>query len=70
MAEFCLRCFNEMNGTRYQTREVWLENDFCEGCGEWKPCVIDLRRKPLLLRVLDAVCGIGEKHIDTNFDER
>ena len=34
MAEFCLKCFNEMNGTHYEASEVWLEEDFCEGCAE------------------------------------
>jgi len=29
MAEFCLKCFNEMNGTDYQVSQVWLEEDFC-----------------------------------------
>lgn len=31
MAEFCLKCFNELNGIDYQANEVWLEEDFCEG---------------------------------------
>ena len=30
MAEFCLKCFNELNGTDYKASEVWLEEDFCE----------------------------------------
>lgn len=55
MAEFCLKCFNEMNGTHYEANEVWLEEDFCEGCADWRPCVVDLRPKPLPLRIFDFV---------------
>ena len=58
MAEFCLSCFNEMNDTHYDKSEVWLEEDFCEGCAEWKPCVIELRPKPLLLRLFDTMIGL------------
>lgn len=53
MAEFCLDCFNELNHTHYTKSEVWLEEDFCEGCGEWKPCIVDLRPKPFLLWLID-----------------
>ena len=53
MAEFCLKCFNELNDTDYQTNEVWLEEDFCEGCAVWQPCVVDLRPKPLFVRLVD-----------------
>lgn len=55
MAEFCLKCFNEMNGTNYQANEVWLEEDFCEGCADWRPCVVELRPKPLLWRLVDGI---------------
>lgn len=58
MAEFCLSCFNELNDTHYTKSEVWLEEDFCEGCAEWKPCVIELRPKPLLFRLFDAIIGL------------
>lgn len=53
MAEFCLKCFNELNDTHYTEIEVWTEIDFCEGCGEWKECIIDLRPKPLIWRIID-----------------
>ncbi len=55
MAEFCLKCFNELNETDYTEKEVWLEVDFCEGCGEWKPCVMELRPKPLRYRIVDSI---------------
>ena len=53
MAEFCLKCFNTPNGTDYKAHQVWLEEDLCEGCGEWKPCVMELQPKPLILRAAD-----------------
>lgn len=40
MAEFCLECFNRINGTDFRKKDVELEDDFCEGCAGWKPCVI------------------------------
>ena len=55
MAEFCLKCFNEMNGTNNKANEVWLEEDFCEGCADWRPCVVELRPKPLLWRLVDGI---------------
>ena len=58
MAEFCLKCFNEMNGTNYKANEVWLEEDFCEGCADWQPCVVDLHPKPLPLRLVDFVLNL------------
>ena len=47
MAEFCLDCWNKLNGTHYTPDQVWLEEDLCEGCGEWKPVVVDIRGNPL-----------------------
>lgn len=55
MAEFCLDCFNKMNKTGYTKSEVWLEKDFCEGCADWRPCVMGLRPKPFILRLTDWV---------------
>lgn len=51
MAEFCLQCFNELNGTDHQAGQIWLEEDFCEGCGERRLCVFALRPKPFLWRL-------------------
>lgn len=53
MAEFCLDCFNRMNGTHYQEKQVWLEECLCEGCAEWKPCVMQLYPKPIIWRIVD-----------------
>lgn len=44
MAEFCLKCFNKMNATGYTEKDVILEDNLCEGCGEIKPCVIVIRK--------------------------
>lgn len=45
MAEFCLECLNRMSGTSYTHRDVVLDEDFCEGCAQVKPCVVVLRRR-------------------------
>ena len=47
MAEFCLDCWNKLNGTHYTPDQVWLEEDLCEGCGEWKPVVVGFRGNPV-----------------------
>ena len=46
MAEFCLECFNKLYGTAISEKSVTLGEDFCEGCGKVKPCVIDLYPPP------------------------
>lgn len=61
MAEFCLKCFNELHSTNYKVSEVWLEEDFCEGCADWQPCVVDLRPKPLPLRLVDFVLSLFKR---------
>ena len=45
MAEFCLDCMNEMEGTHYTEENVELEMDLCEGCGQIKPVVVGFRRR-------------------------
>lgn len=37
MAEFCLDCWNKLNGEKMTERDVILskEYDLCEGCGEF-----------------------------------
>lgn len=40
MAEFCLECHNRLYGTDLKEADVELEEDLCEGCGEYKPCVV------------------------------
>lgn len=42
MAEFCLECWNKMNGTddpKWKYVLSW-ERDLCEGCGQWKRVVV------------------------------
>lgn len=46
MAEFCLDCWNKLNGTHYTERDVILESDLCEGCGEIKDCIVVFREYP------------------------
>ena len=46
MAEFCLDCFNKINETNYEEKNIILSDylDLCEECGEWKRVVICSRR--------------------------
>lgn len=47
MAEFCLECFKRDFGNKhYKRRHVALDWDLCEGCGEWKECVVTIRYEP------------------------
>ena len=58
MAEYCLECFNKINKKQYKEKEVWIdyeELDICEGCGEIKPCIVNLYPKPILKRIKDAI---------------
>ena len=55
MAEFCLDCFNRLHGTDYKERGITLEDDYCEGCGAVKPCVVLLRPPSLFNRIRQAI---------------
>lgn len=46
MAEFCLKCFNEINGTDDPPKKFIFskEKELCEGCGEWTNVVIIERK--------------------------
>lgn len=50
MAEMCLDCYNKdaiKNGGKPLTEEeVVLDDDFCEWCGEIKPCIITIKQQP------------------------
>jgi len=43
MAEICLDCMNEMDGTHLTEADVVLGLDLCEECGQIKPCVVRYR---------------------------
>lgn len=52
MAEFCLECVNKLFSDEVLTeKDVIMSEDFCEGCGEWKPCVILIKEKKLFARI-------------------
>ena len=46
MAEYCLKCWNELNGTNDNASKYIIskELDFCEGCQEWKNVIIVERK--------------------------
>ncbi len=46
MAEFCLECFNRLNGTDLDEDDVTFEMDLCEGCGQYRPCVLSILQWP------------------------
>ena len=45
MAEFCLKCFNDMNDSDFTEKEVFTKVWLCEGCGKALPCVYKIKRK-------------------------
>lgn len=48
MSEFCLDCMNKYmidNANKLRISDVVTDIDFCEGCGETKPCVIKIKRR-------------------------
>lgn len=47
MAEFCLDCWNKMNESKDNEKKYILSDDLdlCEGCREWKPIIIMMRRE-------------------------
>lgn len=44
MSEICLDCFNKLEGKHYRQSAVILGDDWCEDCGEYKPCIIRFRK--------------------------
>ena len=54
MAEYCLECFKKYIATEefaYLTeKDAVCIPDYCEGCGEWKPCVVRIKERSLRKR--------------------
>ena len=55
MAEFCVSCWNELNGTDYPEGAYVLSWDYelCEGCGEYKRVIVGRRRHYFLRMMID-----------------
>lgn len=53
MAEFCVACWNALNGTNTPEEAYVLSRDLelCEGCGKWKQVII-AKRKHYFIREL------------------
>lgn len=62
MAEICLECFNkdrvENNETPLNEKDVILNNDLCEWCGEVKPCIVIIKEKNIFKRIANFLIGI------------
>ena len=51
-AEFCLDCFNKYISKKEVTeKDVIMDYDLCEECGEWKQCVIIIKEKNIFKKV-------------------
>ena len=50
MAEFCLHCWNKLNGENFTERDYVLSEELerCEECGKWMPVIVRVRRCPAL----------------------
>lgn len=51
MAEFCYKCWNEINHYKNPPEAYILswDYDICEGCGQWKRVVIENRKSLLMM---------------------
>ncbi len=47
MSEICLDCYNKQFGTHYTEKDVKLEIDLCEDCGQIKPTIVVFRCRSL-----------------------
>lgn len=65
MAEFCLDCWNKLNGSNDSERKYILskELDLCEGCAEFKPIII-MERKLYYMRVLSPFIFVSKSYGD------
>ncbi len=47
MAEFCLKCWNEINDKKDTVKDVVLskEPELCEGCGEFKKIIVKPKKR-------------------------
>ncbi len=56
MAEFCLDCWNKLNGTHDSKRKYVISKDLdlCEGCGEYKHVIVRMKRY-YCMRTLDVL---------------
>ena len=55
MAEFCLDCWNKMNGTKDTIRRYILseELELYEECGQWKQVIAGERRTYRLIKLIE-----------------
>lgn len=73
MAEFCKKCFKEKIAVPSDniTDDMIImseEDDFCEGCGEIKPVVIEVKETSYLDNALEAAKKFNEELEKETFD--
>lgn len=62
MAEYCLDCYNKyMSEKKLQEKDVIMEDDLCEGCGLWKPCMIVIKERNILTDLKDFIVHMIRK---------
>ena len=63
MSEFCVKCWNELNGTHDRRSAFVLseELDICEGCGEWKHVIV-CYKQPFFIVIIEKIIE-AIKHI-------
>ena len=63
MAEFCVECWNELNGKKYRESDFILSEDLdlCEGCRELKNVIIKEREFTFSETVKDIIKFIKKK---------
>ncbi len=56
MAEYCLDCFNQyLSDEKLTEKDVVMDDDLCEACGGWKPCVIKIKKKYIFKRMIQDI---------------
>jgi len=56
MAEYCIDCFNKyLSEKKVSKKDVITSYDLCEGCGEWKKCVIVIKKKGFFAKIKEIL---------------
>lgn len=50
MSGLCLQCYNQLHKSSYRENDVALKKNYCECCGQVKPCVTAIKPVGVLAR--------------------